>query len=298
MRVACAGILIGSLLGGVVTGPRALAQPAPATDLERAKGLYRAAEAAVAEGRFTDAARDYGAAYDVTRDPVLFWKLGSANERAGRCDVALIYYGRYLEEARPAEAFAARARERVLACGGDARNRSRGTAPVTDQPVTAPPVTTPPVAAPPVTAPPVTAPPAAPPAVVAPAPVAATRLRPRHATAWLLVGTSIAFVTLGAVLAYSSDAAENDIKDLYVGLAGQPPAFDERTRALYDDLVAEGERYERLSWLAVGLAGATAVTAGVLFWRGRGEPAARLGTPTLTPTVSPDGAGVRAAFRF
>ncbi len=292
MRVVCAGIVITSLLGGAVTGPGALAQPATAANRERARGLYRAAEAAVAGGRFSDAARDYGAAYDLTHDPVLFWKLGLVNERAGRCDVALTYYGRYLEEGRPAEAFAARARERVIACGGDARSRSRDSAPAPTPPVAdppaAPPAEAPPAAAPPAEAPPAAAPPAA-------APVAPPGVDDATATAWLLVGTSLAFVTLGAVLAYSSDAAENDIKDLYVGLAGQPPVFDDRTRALYDDLVAEGERYERLSWLAVGLAGATAVTAGVLFWRGRGESAAGL---QVTPTVTPDGAGVRAAFKF
>ncbi|HNU08438.1 MAG TPA: hypothetical protein PKO33_11785, partial [Pyrinomonadaceae bacterium] len=37
---------------------------------------------------------------------------------------------------------------------------------------------------------------------------------------------SIALVTIGAVLAYSADSAENDITDLYVGLSGNPPIYD------------------------------------------------------------------------
>ena len=89
MRVIAAGVLVGALVGG------ALAQPS-APDMERAKDLYKAAEEAVKAGRYSDAARDYGGAYEITRDPVLFFKIGSANEKAGKCELALIYYGRYL----------------------------------------------------------------------------------------------------------------------------------------------------------------------------------------------------------
>ena len=53
------------------------------------------------ENRFDDAAQSYGAAYDITHDPILFLKIGVANEKAGRCDTALIYFGRYIKEAKP-----------------------------------------------------------------------------------------------------------------------------------------------------------------------------------------------------
>src|SRR3954471_5562002 len=72
------------------------------------------------EGRWSDAARDFGGAYDITRDPVLFFKIGAANEKAGKCPVALIYYGRYIREAKPDPKYVDMTRERITACGGDA----------------------------------------------------------------------------------------------------------------------------------------------------------------------------------
>src|SRR5262245_33064180 len=93
------------------------AQPAP--DLTRAKDLYLSGEAAMKDGRFDDAARDYGAAYELSQDAALFYKIGHANERAGKCDVALIYFARYLREGKPNEQFAALTREHIKACGGE-----------------------------------------------------------------------------------------------------------------------------------------------------------------------------------
>ena len=52
----------------------------------------------VHEDRFDDAIRDYGAAYELSRDPALFFKIGRANERAGKCEVAVSYYRRYLRQ--------------------------------------------------------------------------------------------------------------------------------------------------------------------------------------------------------
>lgn len=132
-------------------------------------------------------------------------------------------------------------------------------------------------------------------APAAPAPTAAP-LAPtglgRNRIAWLLVSGSIAFATLGGVLAYSASSSEKDIEDLYVGFGGYPPVWNERTRQTYDDLVAEGHRYQVLSWTAFGLAGATAITAGILFWRNRDEAA-----PTrVAPIVTPRGAGVSVTF--
>src|SRR5687767_946046 len=119
MRAVFAGVLIGVVVGGAVLAPPSRAQPAP--DLARAKDLYVAAETAMTDGRYADAIRDYGATFDLTRDPILFYKIANAHEKAGKCDIALIYYGRYVKEARPSEPFLELTRERVRACGGDAR---------------------------------------------------------------------------------------------------------------------------------------------------------------------------------
>ncbi|HEU4732184.1 MAG TPA: hypothetical protein VFT22_30020, partial [Kofleriaceae bacterium] len=103
---------------GSIAAPLGHAQPQTDVALDRAKDLYRSAEAAMKEGRFEDALRDYGAAYDLSKDPALFFKIGHANELAGRCEVALSYYARYLREGKPTEAFVALTEQRIAACGG------------------------------------------------------------------------------------------------------------------------------------------------------------------------------------
>lgn len=285
MRAIATGVLIGAFLGTTVVGSVSRAQPAP--DLTRAKDLYRSAETAISENRFTDAARDYEAAYDITRDPVLFYKIGVANERGGKCDVALIYYGRYLREARPTDSHVELTKERVKACGGDTRNvMTRPPEPTgSGSAEPAPGSATEPVAEP---APPVPAPAADSAAGSAAPPMA---IGTRNRGAWLLVAGSIAFVTIGSVLAYSANSAEADVQDLYVGFAGQPPMFDDRTQRTYDELVAEGRRYEKLSWISFGAAGVTAIAAGVLFYRAPEKI-------QVAPTVTREGAGVSASLKF
>lgn len=114
----------------------------------------------------------------------------------------------------------------------------------------------------------------------------------RHRGPWLLVGGSLALVTVGAVLAYSSNAAEHDVEDLYVGLNGTPPPFNSTTKRLYDDALAEGRRYETLSIVSFSLAGALAAGAALWFALDRREQI------TVAPAVSPGGAGVSTAIRF
>lgn len=310
MRAAMTGIVGVSLLMCAGLTATSHAQPrdpepgeAPAAGLDRAKALYRDAETALAAGRTSEAIRDYGAAYELTRDPVLFFKLGRAHEQAGACELAVSYYERYLREARPSEAFAELTRTRIRGCGGSAAPPSSPGEP--GQPgATAPPsppgATTPPPTPGATTPPPgdVAVPPPAPPPddpTTSLGPVAPPRAPGgRDRAAWLLVSGSVAFVTLGAVFAYAASSAESDVADLYVGFAGRPPIFDDRTRATYEDLVSEGERYERLSWISFGLAGATTLGAALLFWRS----ARHEGGVQLAPTVARDGGGVRASLRF
>jgi hypothetical protein len=251
----------------------------------------------MAQQDYETAVRDYGAAYEITRDPVLFYKIGTANERAGKCPVAVIYYRRYIAEAKPTPAFIDITNARIKAC--------EPASAVADKPVVPPPADKPvdkPADKPePVAVDPADAPKEDPKTAMGAfvgsrdanknAPIVMTS---RNRSAWLFVTGSIALVTVGAVLAYSADSAENDINDLYVGLSGIPPVFDRQTKALYDDMVAEGERYEKLSWISFGLAGATAGVAAILFWR----ESRREKPVTVTPTVTKDGAGVRAVFSF
>jgi len=132
---------------------------------------------------------------------------------------------------------------------------------------------------------------AAPPAAPAAPAVRAAQLG-RHRGPWLLIGGSIALVTAGSVLAYSANAAERDVEDLYVGLNGTPPPFNDTTRKLYDDAIAEGRRYQTLSIVGFGLAGAMAVGAAVWFALDKDEQV------TVAPAVAPGAAGVSTTIRF
>lgn len=259
------------------------AQAQPTGDMERAKQLYNQANTEMANGKYADAARDYGDAYSLTKDPVLFFKIAGANEKAGRCDIAIIYYSRFVKEASPKPEHAQLAKERIKACGGTVPDTS-GTPP--PKPVPAPVPTPTPTPAP------------------EPAPAPATAPPPHHVKisggghdgAWLLVGGSLAFITAGAVLAYSANSSEQDLKDLYAGVNNVPPTYDSKTAARYHDLIDEGHRYEYLSWASFGIAGACAIGAAIWFARGdHEEHADRVG---VAPLVTPHETGLAALVRF
>jgi hypothetical protein len=281
MRAVISGVTAGVLLAASVTTP--LAQPSQ-PDLAHAKELYDTANQAVNEGRYDDAIAGYGAAYDITHDPILFFKIGVANEKAGHCDIALIYFGRYLKEVKPDLKFQAMAQDHIRACGGDARN------------LAAPPTEPPAPAGSAASSGSATEPAGSGSATVAEGSAAPLPPPPppEHShgndAAWLMVGGGLAFATLGAVLAYAASSSEQDLRDLYVGLDGNPPVYDATLAKRYQGLVDEGERYEQLSWGAFGVAGAFAIGATILFVRDRGSH------PTVEPVVSSHGAGVSIHF--
>ncbi len=143
------------------------------------------------------------------------------------------------------------------------------------------------------------------PAPVEPAPVEPAPVEPAPAepaplassgnkdTAWLFVGGALTFLTAGAVLAYSTSSAEQDLRDLYTTSNGEPAEFDVETQERYDALTKEGRRYEVLSWVSFGLAAACAAGATVFFLRASHES-----DVAITPAVSPTGAGVSVRFGF
>lgn len=257
-----------------------VAQPSDA-DRDRAKALYAAAESAMKESRWDDAIRDYRGAWEITKDVALHFKLGSAHEKAGKCELAVTHYRRYLRDGKPTDKFKKLTRERIVACGGNPDAE--------DPPVAQKVEPTPPVEPPP----PAPVEPAAEPAPEVPKPPPTTIPVHGTRTGWLLVGTAIGFVTIGAVLAYAAESSEADIQDLYTGLGGVTPTFDTFTRQRYDELVAQGERYERLSWIGFGIAGAAAIGAAIVFATTTQED--RI---IVTPTASPTSAGAVASFSF
>ena len=109
------GVILALIL--VATSTATAAPP----DYEAAKRHYQAAEKAAAEGKYKLAAREYGIAYDITKDPVLFFKIGYAYDRADDCTTAKVYYLRYLKEGKPAPEFKQRTQALIRAC----KNRGR-----------------------------------------------------------------------------------------------------------------------------------------------------------------------------
>jgi hypothetical protein len=293
MRAVISGVAVGLLTVALVTSPVS-GQPTTQPDFNRAGELYKLASAAMSEGRFTDAARDFGAAYDITKDPVLFFKIGAANEKAGKCDVALIYYGRYLREAKPEVKYVQMTRERITACGGDARHIP---AQIPDVPAGS--AAQPGFGSAQPSGPgPAIVPVAATPTDVPAAGSAATPATPEHGHgrdgAWLMVGGSLTFITVGAVLAYSASSSEQDLKDLYVGPGNMPPTYDQKLAQRYQDLIDEGHRYQYLSWASFGIAGACAIGAAILFVHS-GDRDEKL---SIRPIVTPRETGVAATVRF
>jgi hypothetical protein len=257
------------IVGFVLAGGVAAAEP----DLDHARSLYQQASDEMKNGRYADAATDFGAVYDITKDPVLFYKIATAQQKAGHCDVAVVYYQRYLKEAHPSLDFVKLAEARIKECGGDQ----------------AAPPPTPPVSPSPPPAP-APAPSPSPPPPPAPAPAPAIHTSSSRNTEWILVGSSLALITLGGVLAYSASSSEQDLKDLYISNVGKPPAYDAKTAQMYQDLIDTGHTYEHLSWAAFGAAGACALGAAILWLR---EP-----DVTVAPIATKHETGVAATLRF
>jgi hypothetical protein len=258
------------------------AQGAP--DYEAAKRHYQAAEAAMASGDFAAAARDYGVAFDITKDPVLFFKLGSAFQRAGDCTAAVAYFKRYLAEGKPDESFRARTESEIAAC---------------EQPA-GPPVGAEPGLGDPATPDdPDAGDPAADPAGAAPPSFLDQPTTWQKTAAWTSVGVSLALVTAGAVLGLSARSREEDVENLidFRNAEGDPAVFTGATRERYQDLISEGQDLERLSIIAFSAAGAAAVAATIFFLLDDG--AADGPAPVaVRPLLGPDSAGLGAAWSF
>lgn len=266
----------------------------------------------MASGRYEDAVRSYGAAYEISKDPVLFFKLGSALDKAGKCAAAITYYQRYLREAKPAENFDKLTKSRISACEGRIASEGQPAASPTG-PESASVGTSP--AAPLPTAP--AEPPAPAPADEAPAQPAApppadeaAQARPQEAPpevyvgpsarrtgAWFGVATSLALITVGSVFALSIESTEDDLRDLYVIRAGgRPLAYEGAGRDRYEDLVERGEQYRTLAWVSFGLAGAAALTSTVLFLTSEAESSPP--RAAVAPLLDEHGAGIAASLRF
>jgi hypothetical protein len=273
----------------VAAGP-ALAQPAPGQpDFAAAKQHYQAAEAAAANGDHATAAREYGIAYDITKDPVLFYKIGQSYDQAGDCTSAQVYYGRYLKEGNPSEEFKKKTEEAMKGCGqkpeaGTGSGTSPG--PGTQETGNAKPEATP-------------DPESVGAATVPPKSLEEEEPSWQRTAAWSSVGIAIALVTTGAVLGLSAASREEDVGNLidFRDAEGRPATYTGATRERYNDLIAEGDRLESLAVVAFAASG-VAVGAAVLFFVLDSRAASDDDRAALRPTAGPDGIGLSWGGRF
>lgn len=260
--------------------PAAEAPPAAgaAPNYESAREHYQAAEKARQAGQFATAAREYGIAYDITRDPVLFFKMGEAYDKAGDCRAALIYYGRYLREAHPEEKFREKTQHAIDQCGARQSGDGEGSAAATDT----------------------ESPPAAPLGPEAPSFVDEGTTWERTA-AWIAVGATIGLATTGAILGLSARSRQEDIENLidYRDPEGRPETYNGATAKRYRDLDRQGKRLNTLSiaaFAATGVAAGAAALFFVLDARDHHEHAPVAGGPApaahLAPTLTPSSVGL------
>ena len=289
------------------------AQPAP--DYARAKQLYDTAQSEYDKAAYVDAIRDFGAAYEITRDAVLFFKLGLANEKAGKCDVALGFYAKYVKEARPTAKYLALTKERVEACKGDwgligavqlgtgsagsgsGAETGSGTGSATESGSGSASESGSGSAAEPGSGS-ASESGSGSEVVLTGMGSGSAAVEHRHGRdlPWLMVGGALAFATAGAVLAYSASSSEQDIKDLYVPLSGGgAPTFTPATAQRYQDLVDEGHRYQYLSWGAFGVAAGFGIAATFIFIHDHIEAQRNI---LVTPVATPSSAGASVTIKF
>lgn len=325
-KVAAIGVLFACITFAAPRGVRA--EP----DFKKAAMHYKDAEVAMDKKEYKIAAREYGIAYEITKDPVLFFKIAAANDAAGNCDAALIYYRRYLREGNPNAEFRAETTARIDKCskssGDDGGAAGTGTAGPTDpgtdtgtgaagirpaDPVPDPGAgTTDPSAGGNATQPSDTAVGQSDETAPAGAEVGASAPsfvdeKPswKRTAGWVSVAATVALATTGAVLGLSASSREEDLQNLldFRDPSGQPAVFDGNTRARYDELVDEGEsldRYAKIAWIATG---ATAAAAVVFFALDATSPKTEsenpvVGRPAWTPVVTEDGFGVAGSWHF
>jgi tetratricopeptide (TPR) repeat protein len=287
VRPGPAFVAAGVVAFAVAARPPIAAADTSSPDFAHAADLYNSAEQAMKAGNYGDATRDYLAAFDLTADPVLYFKIASANEKAGKCEAAVRYFRLYLANAHPNDNYVRLTQERIAACGGSPHEPAAGSP-------TTPPTTT---SKPTTSASPTTANPDAGSVAVVHSPVATGHAGTDHDAAWITVAGAVALATTGVVLAFAASSSENDVKDLYIGNDGQaPPAYNASTAQHYQDDIDEGHRYRDLAWTSFGLAAVGGAAAAYLFVHPPGKHAEH--QTRIVPVVVPGTTGIAAMLAF
>lgn len=302
-----------SLLAVILAAPLSLAgqaraeDPGQAPDFAAAKVHYTNAENAANAGDWAVATKEYGIAYEITRDPVLFFKLGNAYLKSNDCSRAVDYFQRYLNEANPSQEFRDDASLRIKTCQGSSglpTTATRGEetkdssslksthtaeviVPVNNSSATeqgrdeesvggwAP-------------------------DDLGDQPVFLDEATTWQSTAaWGSVAVSVALLSAGTVLGLSAKSREEDIDNLisYRDPNGEAAAFEGNVSQRHQELIDEGNKLNKMALVTFGLAGAGVVTAAVFFFLDPGSDAPE-DALTILPNVSGDSFGVKTGWSF
>jgi len=277
-------LALGLAFLGVSRPAHAQQQP----DYARARQAYKKAEAAFAKGEYAIAAREFGVAYEITKDPVLFYKIAEAQEKSGDCDTAVVYYGRYLREAKPDAEYKKLTQAALKRCGagattakpdtgsGSTSGAGSGTGAGADTGTGAGSSDTGAGAD--------TGAGSSDTGAGAdtgtgggasfdggggtpPPHVDDDGSRWKRTAAWVSVGLTVGLATTGAVLGLSASSRQEDLQNLidFRSVEGNPTTFDGSIKDKYENLVDEGKKFDTLSKVAFAAAGGTAILATVFF---------------------------------
>jgi hypothetical protein len=263
------------VLGVVVLGALPRVGLAQEPDYASARMHYKAGLEAQAAGDFETAAKEFVAAYDITKDPKVFYQIARAYEAAGNKEAAVIYYRRYVASAKPSDKDVADVKVKIEALeavgtGGAAAPPSETTAPEGGSDEALPPAAGDQMM-------PLEGLGGEDEAAPAEAPKAVSTdetTRWKRTAAWVSVATAVGCLAAGAVLTESAVARGDDLgvladhRDMETG---KPTVYTGATQQEYEDREREGselERYATVAFLGAGLATGAAL---VLFMLDRGD---------------------------
>jgi len=262
-----------------------------------AKAAYIAAKKAESEKDWKTAAKEYGQAYDISRDPILFYNIAFALKQDGNCEFAIIYFKRYLNDTSPEPDTRAKTEEQIKACkdklgikdepkesdlptdtetgtgtgtgtttggtgtGGTPSFGGNGAALSSD---------------------------------------IDTETSTARKTAWVSLGLAAALAATGAAFAVSAHTREGEVERLigFTDQNQQPIRFEGEVATRYNDKVDEGKNFDSMAKIAFGAAGAAAVVSLAFFIIDDSSKGSSGATASIAPTITRDGAGVSAGWEF
>ena len=240
-------------------------------------------------GEYESAAKEYGYAYSITKDPVLFYRIARAHHENGDCKTALVYYGRYLKEAKPNEEFQKLTEAEIAEC--KATLGPEPTEPDGGEPASG------------TLEPDLSAEDPAPPSgdtyvVVRPVIEHENPDGQWFRTAgWVSVGLAGVLLTTGTILGLRARDRQDKIDELF---ADPDTTYDQPLRDEYVELDREAytaNNYAVTAFVGAGVAGAAAATFFLLHWK-RSQDDSTTDTAPVVPTVTGNSVGLSTGWRF